>query len=202
VIRAGRSIGSDLVRQLLLLSPSSIATLDKDENSTYELQQELTFRFPEARIEPQIADVRHGERLHAIFQEFKPQVLFHAAAHKHVSLMERQPREAVLNNVGGTKILLETCREHRVERFVFVSTDKAVNPTSVMGATKRVGELLVQAFTNAGTLASACVRFGNVMGSRGSVIPLFQKQIGEGGPITVTHPDVARFFMTVPRPSN
>jgi FlaA1/EpsC-like NDP-sugar epimerase len=198
VTGAGGSIGSELVRQLLLLNPSSIAILDKDENSTYELQQELTFRFPEARIEPQIADVRHGERLRAIFQEFKPQVVFHAAAHKHVPLMERHPCEAVLNNVFGTKTLLEACRQHEVERFVFISTDKAVNPTSVMGATKGVGEMLVQTYANHGSLPAACVRFGNVMGSRGSVIPLFQKQIAEGGPITVTHPDVVRFFMTIP----
>jgi FlaA1/EpsC-like NDP-sugar epimerase len=198
VTGAGGSIGSELVRQLLLLNPSSIAILDKDENSTYELQQELVFRFPEARIEPQIADVRHAARLHAIFQEFKPQIVFHAAAHKHVPLMEKHPCEAVLNNVFGTQTLLEACRQHEVERFVFISTDKAVNPTSVMGATKGVGEMLVQAYANHGALPTACVRFGNVMGSRGSVIPLFQKQIAEGGPITVTHPDVVRFFMTIP----
>jgi FlaA1/EpsC-like NDP-sugar epimerase len=198
VTGAGGSIGSELVRQLLLLNPSSIAILDKDENSTYELQQELTFRFPEARIEAQIADVRHGERLRAIFQEFMPQVVFHAAAHKHVPLMERHPCEAVLNNVFGTQTLLEACRQHEIERFVFISTDKAVNPTSVMGATKGVGEMLVQTYANHGSLPAACVRFGNVMGSRGSVIPLFQKQIAEGGPITVTHPDVVRFFMTIP----
>lgn len=198
VTGAGGSIGSELVRQLLLLNPSSIAILDKDENSTYELQQELVFRFPEARIEPQIADVRHAERLRAIFQEFKPQIVFHAAAHKHVPLMEKHPCEAVLNNVFGTQTLLEACRQHAVERFIFISTDKAVNPTSVMGATKGVGEMLVQTYANHGSLPAACVRFGNVMGSRGSVIPLFQKQIAEGGPITVTHPDVVRFFMTIP----
>jgi FlaA1/EpsC-like NDP-sugar epimerase len=198
VTGAGGSIGSELVRQLLLLNPSSLAILDKDENSIYELQQELGFRFPEARIEPQIADVRHGERLHAIFQEFKPQIVFHAAAHKHVPLMEKHPSEAVLNNVFGTQTLLEVCRRHEVERFVFISTDKAVNPTSVMGASKGVGEMLVQTYANHGALPAACVRFGNVMGSRGSVIPLFQKQIAEGGPITITHPDVVRFFMTIP----
>jgi len=198
VTGAGGSIGSELVRQLLLLDPSSIALLDKDENSTYELQQELTFRFPDARIEPQIADVRHPERLQALFEEFKPQIVFHAAAHKHVPLMEKHPCEAVLNNVFGTRTLLEVCREHGVGRFVFISTDKAVNPTSVMGATKGVGEMLVQTYANHGSLPSACVRFGNVMGSRGSVIPLFQKQIAEGGPITVTHPDIVRFFMTIP----
>jgi len=198
VTGAGGSIGSELVRQLLPLGPAAIAILDKDENSAYELEQELLFRFPSAPIEPQIADIRHPVQLQAVFARLRPQVVFHAAAHKHVVLMEKHPCEAVLNNVGGTKILLETCREHGVERIVFVSTDKAVNPTSVMGATKRVGELLVQGFANSGSLPSACVRFGNVMGSRGSVVPLFQKQIREGGPITVTHPDVTRFFMTIP----
>lgn len=198
VTGAGGSIGSELVRQLLLLNVQSIALLDKDENCTYELEQELVFRHPEAHIEPYIADIRHRDRLQAVFAEFRPQVVFHAAAHKHVPLMEKHPCEAILNNVGGTRILLETAREAGLERLVFISTDKAVNPTSVMGATKRVGEMLVRAYANDGTLPSACVRFGNVLGSRGSVIPLFQKQIREGGPITVTHAEVARFFMTIP----
>jgi FlaA1/EpsC-like NDP-sugar epimerase len=198
VTGAGGSIGSELVRQLLTLAPSSIAILDKDENSTYELQQELTFRFPGALIEPWIADVRNTGRLAAAFEQFKPQVVFHAAAHKHVPLMEKHPCEAVLNNVYGTRALLDACCRHDVEQFVFISTDKAVNPTSVMGATKGVGELLVRTYAQSGPLRSSCVRFGNVMGSRGSVIPLFQKQIAKGGPVTVTHPDVVRFFMTIP----
>ncbi len=198
VTGAGGSIGSELVRQLLLLKPHSMALRDKDENSTYELEQELIFRFPDARVEPQIADVRHRDRLLAIFKDFRPEVVFHAAAHKHVPLMEKHPCEAVLNNVNGTKTLLEASRDAAVERFVFISTDKAVNPTSVMGATKRVGELLVQSFADENGLRSTCVRFGNVMGSRGSIIPLFMKQIADGGPITVTHPEVVRFFMTIP----
>ena len=198
VTGAGGSIGSELVRQLLPLDPESIAILDKDENSVYELEQELIFKCAGARIETQIADIRHQGRLFALFAEFKPQVVFHAAAHKHVPLMEMHPCEAVLNNVYGTKTLLDACRDHGVERFVFISTDKAVNPTSVMGATKRVGEMLVQAYANGGARPSSCVRFGNVMGSRGSVIPLFKKQIAAGGPITVTHPEVVRFFMTIP----
>ena len=198
VTGAGGSIGSEVVRQILLLEPDWVALLDKDENSVYELEQELRFRFPQAKIDCQIADIRNRGRLMALMREFHPQVVFHAAAHKHVPLMERQPCEAVLNNVIGTRTLLESCGEMRVERFVFISTDKAVNPTSVMGATKRVGEFLVKAYTHEGSVPSACVRFGNVMGSRGSVIPLFQKQISEGGPLTVTHPDVVRFFMTIP----
>jgi FlaA1/EpsC-like NDP-sugar epimerase len=198
VTGAGGSIGSEVVRQVLGLEVEAVALLDKDENSVYELEQELRFRFPEARLDVQIADIRDGGRLRALMKEFRPQIVFHAAAHKHVPLMERQPCEAVLNNVGGTERLLEACREVGVERFVFISTNKAVNPTSVMGATKRVGELLVKAYTNGGTVPSACVRFGNVMGSRGSVIPLFQKQIAEGGPLTVTHPEVVRYFMTIP----
>ena len=199
VTGAGGSIGSELVRQLLPLDPESIAILDKDENSIYELEQELIFKSPGARIDPQIIDVRHRNRLLPFFAEFKPQVVFHAAAHKHVPLMEKHPCEAVLNNVYGTKILLDACRDHGVQRFVFISTDKAVNPSSVMGATKRVGEMLVQAYANGGgALPSSCVRFGNVIGSRGSVIPLFKKQIAAGGPVTVTHPAVVRFFMTIP----
>jgi FlaA1/EpsC-like NDP-sugar epimerase len=198
VTGGGGSIGSELVRQLLLLGPESIAILDKDENSVYELEQELRFSYPGACVEPLIVDIRNDERLLAHFSEFKPQVVFHAAAHKHVPLMEKHPCEAVLNNVFGTRTLLDVCRRSRVERFIFISTDKAVNPVNVMGATKRLGEMLVQASALDGSLPSACVRFGNVLGSRGSVIPLFQKQIAEGGPITVTHPDVVRFFMTIP----
>ena len=198
VTGAGGSIGSELVRQLLLLHPSSVAILDKDENSIYELEQELKLRGPKAAIEPVIADLRNRDRLYAILEELKPEVVFHAAAHKHVPLMEKHPCEAVLNNICGSRNLLEACRQHRVERFAFISSDKAVNPTNVMGATKRVGEKLVQTYAREGHMRLACVRFGNVMGSRGSVVPLFQKQIVEGGPITITHPDVVRFFMTIP----
>ena len=198
VTGAGGSIGSELVRQLLLLRPRAVAIPDKDENSIYELDQELKLRDPNAGIEPVIADVRNRDRLYAMFEECKPEVVFHAAAHKHVPLMEKHPCEAVLNNICGSRNLLEACRQYGVERFVFISSDKAVNPTSVMGATKQVGEKLVQTFANQGPMRLACVRFGNVMGSRGSVIPLFQRQIAEGGPITITHPDIVRFFMTIP----
>ena len=197
VTGAGGSIGSELVRQLLLFNPSIVGILDKDENSTYELEQEVKFRDPKAPIYPFIADIRCRERLQAVFADLKPQVVFHAAAHKHVPLMELHPCEAVLNNALGTRTLLQTSVEKGTEHFIFISTDKAVNPTNVMGATKRLGEMLVQFSSNGGPMRSACVRFGNVMGSRGSVIPLFQKQIAGGGPITVTHPDVVRFFMTI-----
>jgi FlaA1/EpsC-like NDP-sugar epimerase len=195
---AGGSIGSELARQLMLFQPHSIAILDKDENSIYELEQELRFKSPKTRIEPVIADVRNRDRLFAILKEFKPAVVFHAAAHKHVPLMEKHPCEAVLNNICGTQNLLEVCQQHGVGRFVFISSDKAVNPTNVMGATKKAGERLVQSYTNGGPMRLACVRFGNVMGSRGSVVPLFQKQIAEGGPLTITHPNIVRFFMTIP----
>jgi FlaA1/EpsC-like NDP-sugar epimerase len=197
VTGAGGSIGSELVRQLLLLDPRCVAILDKDENSVYELEQELKLKDPQAPIEAVIADVRNRDRLRALMAEFKPEVVFHAAAHKHVPLMEKHPCEAILNNVRGTKNLLEVSLQSGVERFVFISSDKAVNPTNVMGATKRVGEKLVQTCAG-GRMRLACVRFGNVMGSRGSVIPLFQKQIAEGGPITITHPDIVRYFMTIP----
>ncbi len=197
VTGAGGSIGSELVRQLWRLNPSRIAILDKDENAVYELDQESRRRGVSISIEPHIADVRESSRLRAIFSEFRPQAVFHAAAHKHVPLMEIQPCEAVLNNVGGTKNVLEISAEYRAERFVFISTDKAVNPVNVMGATKRIGEMLVQAQLKASPMRYACVRFGNVLGSRGSVVPLFKKQIAEGGPVTVTHPDVVRYFMTI-----
>lgn len=197
VTGAGGSIGSELCRQLLLLKPAQLALLDKDENSIYELEHELRFRDGGASIEPLIADIKIRERITCLFQEFRPQVVLHAAAHKHVPLMERHPCEAVLNNVMGMRYVLEACRVANVERFVFISSDKAVNPTNVMGATKRVGEKLLPLYSG-GAMKSASVRFGNVMGSRGSVIPLFQRQIEHGGPVTVTHPDIVRFFMTIP----
>ena len=198
VTGAGGSIGSELVRQLLLLDPHSVMALDKDENSIYELEQARKVTDPKARVESVIADIRNSDQLSALLTEFKPEVVFHAAAHKHVPLMEKHPCEAVLNNVCGTRNLLDACRKHGVQQFVFISSDKAVNPANVMGATKRIGEELVQAYAGGGQMRLACVRFGNVMGSRGSVVLLFQKQIAEGGPITVTHPDIVRFFMTIP----
>ena len=196
VTGAGGSIGGESVRQLVRLRPSVIAVLDIDENAIFELQQEFLSRKSTVPIEPLICNIRDIERLRSIFYSFRPQILIHAAAHKHVPLMELHPCEAILNNVAGTKNVLDVSCEAGVERFVFISSDKAVNPANVMGATKRVGELLVQAFMNDNRIRLACVRFGNVLGSRGSVIPLFKKQIAEGGPITVTHPEMVRYFMT------
>lgn len=198
VTGAGGSIGSELVRQLLRFAPERVLILDKDENSIYELEQELLLRAPGAAIQPCIADIRQEERFAALFHEFRPQIVFHAAAHKHVPLMEKNPCEAILNNVVGTQIVLEVATRHPLERLVYISSDKAVNPTNVMGATKRIGEMMVQAYALEKGLPAAAVRFGNVLGSRGSVIPLFQKQIAQGGPVTVTHPEVVRFFMTIP----
>lgn len=198
VTGAGGSIGSEICRQVLLLNPARLAILDKDENSIYELQNELKMRNPQAQLEPVIADMKLRERIMAVLTEFRPQVVLHAAAHKHVPLMEMNPCEAVLNNIMGLKHVLEGCRCTSVERFVFISSDKAVNPTNIMGATKRAGEMLLSIYTAGGWMRAASVRFGNVMGSRGSVIPLFQRQIERGGPVTVTHPGMMRFFITIP----
>jgi FlaA1/EpsC-like NDP-sugar epimerase len=194
---AGGSIGSELVRQVLLFDPEAVCILDKDENSVYELDQDLRTRFPEATIEPCIADLRSQSRLRSIFRSFRPHIVFHAAAHKHVPLMEINPGEAILNNVRGTHNLLRASTG-QVERFIYISSDKAVNPTNVMGATKCLGELLVRAYSRQFLLRAVCVRFGNVLGSRGSVVPLFQKQIARGGPVTITHPEMVRYFMTIP----
>lgn len=198
VTGGGGSIGSELVRQLISLQPQAVAILDKDENSVYELEQELQLRSPDPPIRSIVRNVRHARQLFDVFADFRPQVVFHAAAHKHVPLMEHHPCEAILNNVQGTMNVLRACQQYGTERFVFISSDKAVNPTNIMGATKRIGEKLVQAHANGGPLCSACVRFGNVMGSRGSIIPLFERQIAAGGPVTITHPDIVRFFMTIP----
>ncbi len=198
VTGAGGSIGSEAVRQLIRLKPASIAVLDLDENAVYELQQELQQRKVLIPLRPFISNVCDVDSLRAAFSSFRPEIVIHAAAHKHVPLMELQPCEAILNNVGGTRNVLDAAHESGVERFVFISSDKAVNPTNVMGATKRIGELLIQASTSKHRLRLACVRFGNVLGSQGSVIPLFKKQIAGGGPVTVTHPNMVRYFMTVP----
>lgn len=201
VTGAGGSIGSELCRQIAKMSPSHITLLGKGENSIYEIHQEMIAKYPGLSIEPVIADVRDKSRIVSIFSRLQPQVVFHAAAHKHVPLMEAQPVEAVRNNIFGTKIVAEAADRVNVEKFVLISTDKAVNPTSVMGATKRVAEMIIQNMNELSNTSYVAVRFGNVLGSRGSVIPLFKKQIAKGGPITITHPEMQRYFMTIPEAS-
>ena len=203
VTGAGGSIGSEIVRQMTAFNPGHVLLLGRGENSIFKAEREFRAEYPSIRFTPVIADVRDRETLGHIFSEYGPQVVFHAAAHKHVPLMESNPDQAIFNNVGGTRNLCELALEHGVERFVNVSTDKSVNPTSVMGSSKRVAEYVVQrAGLQAGRGQSfVSVRFGNVLGSRGSVVPLFKKQIEDGGPVTVTHPDMTRYFMTIPEAS-
>jgi FlaA1/EpsC-like NDP-sugar epimerase len=202
VTGAGGSIGSEICRQVLKLYPKKLLLLGRGENSIYEIHQELKDEYPPDVLQPLIINVACRESLERVFEVFHPQVVFHAAAHKHVPLMEHQPREAIYNNVGGSLNLAELAGEYRVERFVLISTDKAVNPTSVMGATKRVTEMIMQALNKKfpDTIYVA-VRFGNVLGSRGSVVPLFKKQIAAGGPVTVTDAGMQRYFMTIPEAS-
>lgn len=201
VTGAGGSIGSEICRQVAKMQPKKMLLLGKGENSIYEIMQDLNANYPELKKVPIIADVRDRERIKGIMDCFAPQVVFHAAAHKHVPLMEYQPIEAVKNNVLGTKTVAEEAAAHNVETFVMISTDKAVNPTSVMGCTKRVAEMFVQSMNGTCKTCFVAVRFGNVLGSRGSVIPLFKKQIAKGGPVTVTHPEMKRYFMTIPEAS-
>jgi FlaA1/EpsC-like NDP-sugar epimerase len=195
---AGGSIGSELAYQLSKLKPERLVLLDKDENGLNDTYLQIEADGEAEPVSPVVADIRFMERTQAIFEAFRPEVIFHAAAHKHVHLMELNPSEAILNNVVGTRNLVELAVTSGASRFVFVSTDKAVKPTSIMGATKRVCEIIVQAQRNHGDSRYCCVRFGNVLGSRGSVIPIFRKQIARGGPVTVTHPDAQRFLMTIP----
>jgi FlaA1/EpsC-like NDP-sugar epimerase len=203
VTGAGGSIGSEICRQILPFSPQRLLLLGQGENSIYTIHQELArVFFPFAdRLVPLIGNVQDRDRLERIFHEYCVQIVFHAAAHKHVPLMESNPCEAVKNNVLGTKNLVETAHRHQTERFVLISTDKAVNPTSVMGATKRLAEMVMKAQAQNSSTRFCAVRFGNVLGSRGSVIPLFKKQIEAGGPVTITHPEMIRYFMTIPEAS-
>ncbi|MBP2639685.1 MAG: polysaccharide biosynthesis protein CapD [Firmicutes bacterium] len=201
VTGAGGSIGSELCRQIAKMKPEKLILLGKGENSIYDIHGELKERFPELSTEPVIADVRDESRIRTIFQQLKPEVVFHAAAHKHVPLMESQPAEAVRNNIFGTGSVAKAADQAGTEVFIMISTDKAVNPTSVMGATKRVSELCIQNLNTQSRTRFAAVRFGNVLGSRGSVVPLFKKQIAKGGPVTITHPDMKRYFMTIPEAS-
>ncbi len=198
VTGAGGSIGSELCRQISRCSPETLILVGHGENSVFAIANELQWQWPDLSIEQVIADVRDLDRLSQVFDAFHPDTVFHAAAHKHVPLMESNAADAVTNNVKGTVNLLRMAEAHKVGRFVFISTDKAVNPSSVMGATKRVAELLVQDSASSSGLPYVAVRFGNVLGSSGSVVPLFREQISRGGPVTLTHPEVCRYFMTIP----
>jgi len=198
---AGGSIGSELCRQVCRFGPERLVLVERFENALFEIHRELAAAFPHVPIEPRVGDVCDATRMEQIFQASRPFVVFHAAAHKHVPMMEWNPGEAVKNNVGGTRTVAELADRHGVERFVLVSTDKAVNPTSVMGATKRVAEIFVQSLSQRSSTRFVIVRFGNVLGSAGSVVPIFRSQIAAGGPVTVTHPDMTRYFMTIPEAS-
>lgn len=195
---AGGSIGSELCRQIARLAPSRLVLLGHGENSIFDVLNELKKDFPDVSLIPVIADVRDKKRIAAIFRAYKPHAVFHAAAHKHVPLMEENVIEAITNNVFGTLNVVDAALEADCEHFVFISTDKAVRPTSVMGATKRVAELIVQRAASKHDRNFVSVRFGNVLGSRGSVVPAFLRQIRAGGPVTVTHPEMQRYFMTIP----
>ncbi|MBE5756482.1 MAG: polysaccharide biosynthesis protein [Clostridiales bacterium] len=198
VTGGGGSIGSELCRQIAKRNPKQLIILDIYENTTYEIAQELKRRCPDLNLEVLIASVRDQKRINDIFDKYRPNIIFHAAAHKHVPLMETSPNEAVKNNVGGTLNVAMAADKYGVKRMVLISTDKAVNPTNIMGATKRICEMIVQQMNKKSQTEFVAVRFGNVLGSNGSVIPLFKKQIAEGGPVTVTHKDITRFFMTIP----
>ena len=198
VTGGGGSIGSELCRQIMQFNPERLVIVDIYENNLYDIEQELKFNYPNNRISAIVASVRDKDRLNEIFEEFKPYLVFHAAAHKHVPLMETSPLEAIKNNVFGTYNVVNCADEYGVKRFVLISTDKAVNPTNIMGATKRLCEMIVQAKNKVSNTEYVAVRFGNVLGSNGSVVPLFKKQIAHGGPVTVTHKDITRFFMTIP----
>ncbi len=198
VTGGGGSIGSELCRQVASHNPKQLVIVDIYENSAYDIQQELLNRFPELNLVTLIASVRNTKRMDDIFSTYKPNIVYHAAAHKHVPLMETSPNEAVKNNVLGTWKVVQAADRYHVRRFVMISTDKAVNPTNIMGATKRICEMIIQTYNNHSQTEYVAVRFGNVIGSNGSVIPLFKKQIAQGGPVTVTHPDIIRYFMTIP----
>jgi len=198
VTGAGGSIGSELCRQILQARPSKLVMFEKHENSLFALDMNLRELFPEAEIIPVVGDVMDTHGVRATFRLFAPQLIFHAAAYKHVPMMEQNKREAVRNNIIGSQVVMSAAQEFAAKRFVLISTDKAVNPTNVMGATKRVAEYLAQSMRESKATRFSVVRFGNVLGSSGSVVPLFAEQIKKGGPVTVTHPDIRRFFMLIP----
>lgn len=198
VTGGGGSIGSELCRQIAGHKPKKLIILDIYENNAYDIQQEIRTKYPNLDLVTLIASVRNTKRLENIFETYRPNIVYHAAAHKHVPLMEDSPNEAVKNNVFGTLKTVQASDKYGVEKFVMISTDKAVNPTNIMGATKRICEMIVQSYNRKSNTEFVAVRFGNVLGSNGSVIPLFKKQIEAGGPVTVTHPDIIRYFMTIP----
>ncbi|MCL2051067.1 MAG: polysaccharide biosynthesis protein [Lachnospiraceae bacterium] len=198
VTGGGGTIGSELCRQIASHKPSHLITLDIYENSIYEIQQELNNAYPDLRLTVLIASVRNTNRMNQIFAEYQPEIVYHAAAHKHVPLMEDSPNEAVKNNIFGTFKTAMAAATFGTKRFVMISTDKAVNPANIMGASKRVCEMVIQTLNKHYETEFVAVRFGNVLGSNGSVIPIFKKQIAEGGPVTVTHPEIIRYFMTIP----
>lgn len=198
VTGGGGSIGSELCRQIACHKPKQLIIVDIYENSAYDIQQELQINHPDLNLVVLIASVRNTNRVNWIFEHYKPDIVYHAAAHKHVPLMEKSPNEAIKNNVFGTWKTAQAAAMNGVQRFVMISTDKAVNPTNIMGASKRICEMIIQTFNKHYDTEFVAVRFGNVLGSNGSVIPLFKKQILAGGPVTVTHPDIIRYFMTIP----
>ena len=198
VTGGGGSIGEELCRQVMLHNPKQLLMLDIYENSLYDIELELKAKYPNKDIRAIIANIRDEKRMFEIFEDYSPEIVFHAAAHKHVPLMENNPTEAIKNNIFGTYNLVNACDKYHTKRFILISTDKAVNPTNIMGATKRVCEMIIQAKDKESETEFVAVRFGNVLGSNGSVVPLFKKQIAEGGPVTVTHKEITRFFMTIP----
>ena len=198
VTGGGGSIGSELCRQLVSHKPKCLIIFDIYENNAYEIQQELKMTYPDANVVTLIGSIRNTSRLESVFAQYRPEIVYHAAAHKHVPLMEDSPNEAVKNNVVGTWNVAKMADKYGVGKFVMISTDKAVNPTNVMGATKRICEMIIQSYNERSQTDFVAVRFGNVLGSNGSVIPLFKKQIEAGGPVTVTDPNIIRYFMTIP----
>lgn len=198
VTGGGGSIGSELCRQIAQAKCKQLIIVDIYENNAYDIQLELKRKYPQLDLQVMIASVRNTEKINALFEKYRPDIVYHAAAHKHVPLMEDSPNEAVKNNVFGTLNCVRAANRYGTKRFILISTDKAVNPTNIMGATKRICEMIVQSYNKKSHTEYVAVRFGNVLGSNGSVIPLFKKQIKQGGPVTVTHPDIIRYFMTIP----
>ncbi len=193
---AGGSIGSELSHQTAKLNPQLLILFEQNENNLFHIELEIKKKFPDCKLLPVLGNVNNKQKLHDLFSMHKINLIYHAAAYKHVPMMEREPQEAIRNNIMGTKTLTETAIFYHVDKFVLISTDKAVNPSNIMGTTKRIGEMILQGLSGNGTKFIS-VRFGNVIGSNGSVIPVFKKQILSGGPITVTHPEVSRYFMAI-----